>query len=142
MGVACFQKRTRGDETEKRYVMEVPSAGSLNGAVFMRKFMERDRFVVVWGGTATPHCGAMKIREKGWMLISEVRTPLGPVSHVRTCFQAFVVPQDCGTQASAVDITSQLVLNERCLRAQSDFQLIQSVILEEAGKKKALVTVT
>lgn len=113
--------------------MDIQAAESLQGAVFMRSFDECDRFVVIWGGAATPTCAAVQVREKGWILLSETQTALGPVSHVRTCYQV-TLRHEGDAQASDARLTSQLVLNEWCLRAQMDLQFIHNVILEEGAK--------
>lgn len=138
-GVCVFlQKHTSGDSTEKRYILEIPSVGSFDAAAFSKRFPESDRYVIVWGATAIPRCRSVMIREKGWMMVSSRQTPVGPISYAQTCLQATVSRSD-GTQVHDVDTASLTALNEWCIRAQVDCQLIQNVILEESGKMGAMV---
>jgi len=87
---------------------------------------------------AIPDCRSVKIHEQGWMMVSSRQTPAGPISYAQTCLQATVSRSD-GVYVHDIDTASLTALNEWCIRAQLDCQLIQNVILEESGKTGAMV---
>lgn len=131
----AIQKRSSELELDKRFVVEIASAGAkekFNGALFLRRFLEPTRLVIVYGETLTPPSATMQIREKAWMLVTASSSP--SLSLVRSFYQATVATLDRSAQGRLV---AELALREWGRQVFISRQLIQNVILEQASRRAA-----